>query len=162
MTSTLLHSRWVSGLKTQWMRTTFVCSKVIYAFGQNLRSDPIMGTIFTQFLKDGLAPKQWFRYRTLIQVSRGPVLSGYIGQLLILCNLQIRNCGNAEMRCHLGLKFIWMHLVLRSRKCVFKCDRCANFEPTYLLRAGPHTARGPGRARMRLDDKTDHSSSIRS
>ena len=147
MTSTLLHSRWVSGLKTQWMRTTFVCSKVIYAFGQNLRSDPIMGTIFTQFLKDGLAPKQWFRYRTLIQVSRGPVLSGYIGQLLILCNLQMRNCGNPEMRCiSFGeLKFIWMHLVLRSRKCVFKCDRCANFEPTYLLRRTTYRSRaGPG------------------
>jgi hypothetical protein len=31
-----------------------------------------MGTILTQFLEDGLAQKQRFRYRTSIQVSRGP------------------------------------------------------------------------------------------
>src|ERR1700692_3819300 len=41
-------------------------------FRENLMSDPIMGTILTYFLKDGMGPKGRFWYRTSIPISRGP------------------------------------------------------------------------------------------
>src|SRR5882762_4262720 len=41
-------------------------------FREILMSDPIMGTILTYFLKDGMSPKGRFWYRTSIPISRGP------------------------------------------------------------------------------------------
>src|SRR5882762_11713304 len=60
-------------------------------FREILMSDPIMGTILTYFLKDGMSPKGRFWYRTSIPISRGPLRLwspetwGRISQSLVCC-----------------------------------------------------------------------------